>query len=166
MAQKIVARSPLYDALVLSGSSLAVPWVMNIGDLNKPWRSPDASGLEWLSRNEDARRAFAADPLCFDIAEQPAWTPVQALALLGLPPKRLPRQIPILIQGGSDDSLGGRRGLRALYTAYRERSGAQDISLRIYEGARHEIYDELNRDEVIAELVSWLRTRFPGPGGA
>ncbi|MGO3885430.1 MAG: alpha/beta fold hydrolase, partial [Mycetocola sp.] len=160
MAQKIVARTPLYDGLVLSGTSLAVPGVMNIGDLNKPWRSPDASGLEWLSRSEAARSAFASDPLCFDIGEKPAWTPLQALALIGRPPRQLPRQIPILIQGGQRDSLGGERGLRALYLAYRERTGVQDISLRIYPEARHEIYNELNRDEVVADLTEWLTARF------
>ncbi|SJN23092.1 Lysophospholipase; Monoglyceride lipase; putative [Mycetocola reblochoni REB411] len=160
MAQKIVARTPLYDGVALSGTSLAIPGLMTVGDLNRPWRSADASGLEWLSRSEEARRAFAADPLCFDIAETPVWTPLQALALLGRPPRQLPRRIPILIQGGQHDSLGGERGLRALYTAYRERSGATDIAIRVYPEARHEIYNELNRDEVVGDLVAWLDGRF------
>ena len=41
----------------------------------------DETGLMWLSRNPDARRAFAYDELCFDIAKMPVWSTRGALQL-------------------------------------------------------------------------------------
>ncbi|RUR01850.1 alpha/beta fold hydrolase [Labedella endophytica] len=160
MAQKIAAQDHPYAALVLSGTSLAVPGVINIGDLNKRWRGPTSTGLEWLSRDLAVGAAFAEDPRAFDIAQQPVWTAIQAFAFLGRPPKRM-RDLPVLIQGGSDDSLGGTRGMTLLRDAYVRRAKLSDVTLHIYPGARHEIYKETNRDEIVADLLAWLDTRLP-----
>lgn len=156
MAQKIINTTAIYDAVVLSGSSLAVPGVVGTGNYNKKWKSPTATGLEWLSRDETVWSAFTADELNFDIGVKPAWTPVQALAFLGRPPKTMPRDIPMLIQGGAEDPLGGTRGLTLLRKAYVERAKLSDVTLKIYPDCRHEIYNETNRDEIIADLVEWL----------
>jgi len=160
MAQRIIARSSLYDGAVLSGTSLAVPGVINAGDLNRRWRAPGSTGLEWLATDPAVADSFAADPYCFDIAARPVWTPLQTLAFLGRPPRHMPRRIPILIQGGTEDSLGGPRGMRLLATAYRRRSGLEDVTLVLYQDARHEIYNDVVRSQAIADLVAWLDARF------
>lgn len=156
MGQKLIAKYAIYDLAILSGSSLAMPGVINTGDLNKRWKSTDATGLEWLSRDPAAWAAFSADERNFDIAVTPAWKPQQALAFLGRPPKRMPRDLPVLIIGGSDDSLGGTRGMTKLRDAYVKRSKLSDVTLTIYPEARHEIFNELNREDVIADVVAWL----------
>lgn len=156
MGQKVINRTRIYDAVVLSGSSLSVLGVVGSGNYNKKWTSPTATGFEWLSRDEAVWAAFAADKYNFDVAVTPAWTTVQALTYLGRPPRTMPRDIPMLIQGGSDDPLGGTRGLTMLRNAYVKRAKLSDVTLEIYPGARHEIYNETNRDEVIADLVEWL----------
>lgn len=156
MAQKIVARTGIYDGVVLTGASLAVLGVLNGGDLNKPWRGAASHGLEWLSRDESVADAFRSDPLCFDIAEKPVWNLLQATAFLGRPPTKMPRDIPVLVMGGSEDTIGGANGARLLAEAYRNRSQLSDVELEIYDGARHEVFNETNRDEVIARLVEWL----------
>ena len=33
----------------------------------------------------------------------------------------------------------------------------------VYPGARHEVFNETNRTEVVADLVAWLHERFPAP---
>jgi alpha-beta hydrolase superfamily lysophospholipase len=45
-----------------------------------------------------------------------------------------------------------------LLNAYK-RVGLTDLELIVYEGARHEVFNETNKDEVIADLVSWLEAR-------
>jgi alpha-beta hydrolase superfamily lysophospholipase len=62
---------------------------------------------------------------------------------------------------GSDDSLGGERGTRKLAEAYATRGGLTNVTVTVYEGARHEVYNETNRDLVIADLVEWLRRLTP-----
>jgi alpha-beta hydrolase superfamily lysophospholipase len=54
--------------------------------------------------------------------------------------------------------IGGERGNVMLLNAYK-RVGLTDLELIVYEGARHEVFNETNKDEVIADLVSWLEAR-------
>ncbi len=80
---------------------------------------------------------------------------VEGLRLLGTP-GRLARDLPMLIQIGSEDSLGGPRSVELLADAYRRKGGLSDVTVEVYPQARHEVYNETNRDEVIADLVAWL----------
>lgn len=170
LSQQVIARRPaLVDGVVLSGTALAVPGFLNSGDLDGPWR-PDVTGVQWLTRDADARAAFTNDPLCFDIGEQPIWSPLGALQLLHVPPHSVCGRlddVPVLILAGSEDSVGfGRRGATALARAYRRWSALSDVRLRIFEGARHEVVNETNRDEVFESMTDWIRERFPEPNDA
>jgi alpha-beta hydrolase superfamily lysophospholipase len=89
MAQKVAAHHDLYEYLILSGTSLAMPGVINAGDLNKRWRKTGTTGLEWLNRDPAAWAAFAADERNFDIGVTPVWNPIQAFAFLGRPPRHM-----------------------------------------------------------------------------
>ena len=88
---------------------------------------------------------------------------LDAMRLLGLPAKGLAaqRDVPLLLQVGSDDSLGGEPSVAKLAAAYATRSGFTDVTAIVYPDARHEIYNETNRQEVIADLVGWLDARLP-----
>ena len=35
-------------------------------------------------------------------------------------------------------------------------AGVRDVTVRLYPGARHELFNETNRDEITAELIDWL----------
>ncbi len=37
-------------------------------------------------------------------------------------------------------------------------AGVRDVTLKVYPGARHEVFNETNRDEVEADLLAWLDT--------
>ncbi|MGO7983691.1 alpha/beta hydrolase, partial [Rhizobium johnstonii] len=80
--------------------------------------------------------------------------PIDTLRLLGRPARDLV-DIPLLIQIGSDDTVGGEKSALKLVEAYRTRSHLTDIELIIYPDARHEVFNETNRDEVIADTVGW-----------
>jgi alpha-beta hydrolase superfamily lysophospholipase len=67
----------------------------------------------------------------------------------------------VLIQVGSDDPLGGPESARRLERALRSRSGLTDVTTIVYDGARHEVFNETNRAEVYADLTAWLEKRFP-----
>jgi alpha-beta hydrolase superfamily lysophospholipase len=41
--------------------------------------------------------------------------------------------------------------LRDAYT----RAGITDVRLKLYPGGRHEMFNETNRQEVMADLISW-----------
>ena len=150
-----------WDGAVLSGTAYRTFRHMNSGDLDKPFRVPGGTGAEWLSRDPAVARAFIADPLTFDARTIQLYGLLDALRLLGTP-RRLAKDLPLLIQIGSDDTLGGPRSATLLADAYRGRGGLTDVTLDIYPGARHEVYNETDRAEVVADLVAWLDSRVHG----
>lgn len=144
-----------YDAAVLSGTPYRTLLHMNSGPLNKRFRHLGSTGAEWLSRDPAVAPAFVADPLTFDAQAAKLFGIVDGMRLLGTPTK-LAKDIPLLIQIGSEDPLGGPRSVELLAAAYRRKGGLSDVTLDVYEGARHEVYNEINRVEVIAALTRWL----------
>jgi alpha-beta hydrolase superfamily lysophospholipase len=158
-AQMILAdHADDYDAAVLSGASYRTLRHTNSGPLNKNFTHLGNTGAEWLSRDPAVAPAFVADPLTFDAQAIKLFGVVDVLRMLGTP-KRLAKNIPLLIQIGSEDPLGGPKSVELLAAAYRAKGGLTDVTVDIYEGGRHEMYNETNRDEVIAELTNWLDAR-------
>jgi alpha-beta hydrolase superfamily lysophospholipase len=162
IAQKIINKnSELYDAVVLSGSALTMPGYLATGDFNKVWkRLPGSTGYEWLSRDVEIQKKFVADPLTFLAAAMQVFGIANSLKLYGKPSKNVRSDLPILVQVGEADPIGGEYSNKALVEAYRKNSGTKDIELFVYHDARHEIYNELNKDEIIADLIEWINSRI------
>jgi alpha-beta hydrolase superfamily lysophospholipase len=162
IAQKIVNNSSeIYDALVLSGSALTTPGYLATGDFNKVWKKlPGSTGYEWLSRDVEVQKKFVADPLTFLAAAMQVFGISNSLKLFGTPSKKVRSDLPILVQVGEADPIGGEYSNKALVEVYRKNCGIQDIELFVYHDARHEIYNELNKDEIIQDLINWINLRI------
>jgi alpha-beta hydrolase superfamily lysophospholipase len=162
IAQKIINKqSDMYDAVVLSGSALTVPGYLATGDFNKVWKKlPGSTGYEWLSRDIEVQKKFVDDPLTFLAAAMQVLGVKNSLKMLGKPSKTVRSDLPILVQVGEADPIGGEYSNKALVEAYRKNSGIQDIELFVYHEARHEIYNELNKDEIIQDLIDWINLRI------
>ncbi|WP_169516494.1 alpha/beta hydrolase [Gulosibacter molinativorax] len=156
----------VFDAIVWTGTTLALPGFVNVGNFNEKW-SGDGHGMSWLTRDTVEVQKMIDDPYGFDIADSSVWTPVGALQLLTAPPApRAGREarVPILVMAGTDDAIGyGARGPKALTSSLRNVTRMQDVQLLIYPDARHEVYNEINRDEVTDRLTNWLRWHFESP---
>ena len=164
VAQMIVNRwSADYAAVVLTGTATRLPGLMNGGDLNRLHKHLGTTGREWLSRDLAVQQAFDADPLTFSADALKLFGFVDGMRLFGLPARKLPHPLPLLIMIGSEDSLGGERSVRRLGELYRRRAGLTDVQVTVFPEARHEIFNEVNRLEVIEELLAWLDARHPAP---
>jgi alpha-beta hydrolase superfamily lysophospholipase len=161
LTQHVVNRHPeRYDAVVLSGSAwLQLGWT-NTGDLNKRFARPGGTPVEWLSRDPAVAAAFEADPYTTSRTLQQLYGWPQSLSLITRPSKEIPAELPLLIMVGSDDPVAGERSCIALLRDYARRCGLVDAQLIVYPGARHEIFNETNQEEVRADLVHWLDERF------
>jgi alpha-beta hydrolase superfamily lysophospholipase len=166
IAQRILNKfADEYDMAVMTGSTLLLPGILPSGGFNKKYeaeakrKSVSISGGEWLSRDLEVGKKFRADPLNFDEGAIGAFGVSNVLALLGVPARRFPHDLPLLLMAGSDDVIGGEKGNVLLLNAYK-RIGLTDLELIVYEGARHEVFNETNQDEVIADLVAWLDARI------
>jgi alpha-beta hydrolase superfamily lysophospholipase len=164
MAQKLInVHSNDYDALVLSGTAYRTPGSMFAGDLAKSHRPIDAAtgkrggtGFEWMTRDETEQAKAAADPLIVEASALKLFSIPDGLRLFGVPSRAVRIDLPILIMIGEDDVLGGEKSVTKLAASYREKAGVKDVEVVIFPGDRHEIFNELDRVEVYARLVSWL----------
>ena len=159
MAQRLLNEHPrAWDAVVLSGSSFRTFKHMESGDLNAKWKGDGANGFEWLSRDPAVSEAFVADPLCFAADILRLFGVSDGLRLFGKPGHGFAPEVPLLITSGAEDPLSRGDGLRLLAEAYRK-GGAQDVTVKLYPGGRHEMLNELNRDEVFSDLATWITER-------
>jgi alpha-beta hydrolase superfamily lysophospholipase len=152
-----------YDAVVLTGTAYRRPGSMNAGQLNARFKHLGTTGSEWLSRDPAVSQAFLDDPLTFYADTLKLFGLADGLRLFGVPTKTIEKDIPLLIAIGSEDPLGGENSVRKLAEKYISRSRLTDVEVVIYEGARHEIFNETNKEEVIADLIAWLDARLKTP---
>lgn len=123
------------------------------------------TGFEWLSRDAAEVDAYVADPLCGFSTEDAIMAGVLGTAARTTDPAELARirpDLPVLVLSGDRDPVGGPGGsnVSALAERYRD-AGLTDVTLRLYPEARHEVFNETNRDEVTVDVVSWLRDHLP-----
>ena len=145
-----------YAATVLTGSSLMTPLHLNMLPLNKKWsKEPGATGFEWLSREPEVGKKFAADHLTFYADPLKLWGFAEALRLFQTPKPTTRTDLPLLLMVGEDDPVGGPSSVKALADAY-VKNGLDNVQLIVYNEARHEIFNELQKDEVFADLFAWL----------
>lgn len=158
----LLDSSESYDGVVLTGTTAVDVMAANLasapaGDLSvfNAGFEP-RTGYEWLSRDEAEVDKYVADPLCgFPLPA--ATTP--ALFVNGerlANPTSVRHDLPLLIISGSDDPLAGGGQLTELVGQRYRDAGVTDVTVKVYPGARHEVFNETNRDEVTAYVISWL----------
>ena len=126
-------------------------------EFNKPFK-PARTSFDWLSRDPAEVDKYIADPLCgFPFTVQLAIDMLDAIGPIAAKATvaRVPKSLPIYIVSGARDPVGGQ--LQGLIKAYRD-AGLARLATRIYPDARHETLNEINRDEVTADLIGWLKT--------
>jgi alpha-beta hydrolase superfamily lysophospholipase len=117
------------------------------------------TAYDWLSRDEAQVDAYIADPLCghrLNVKSRQSMYAAYARTAVPGAFAVLPAQMPLLFFVGAEDAM--HRKLAYFHPLVeRFRSVAlHDITVRIYDGARHEVLHETNRDEVIADVVRWV----------
>jgi alpha-beta hydrolase superfamily lysophospholipase len=130
---------------------------LSFGDFNRHFR-PNRTDFDWISRDEDEVDAYVADPFCgFAVSVQTWLSLLDALPALTAPEAlaRIRKDLPIYVFAGTHDAVGDfGRGVMRLVDALRA-AWLSDVTVRLYDGGRHEMLHEINRDEVIAELLAW-----------
>ena len=121
---------------------------------------PTRTRYDWLSRDEDEVDKYIADPLCGD--DNPlTYGYVTALleAIADVMERRaiarIPNGTPVLLLTGGCDRVS-ENGAQVRELERRLRDQRLDVTARYYAGARHEVLNETNRDEVHRDLVDWL----------
>jgi alpha-beta hydrolase superfamily lysophospholipase len=163
--QYLLDHSDDTDGVVLTGTAvidlleaaLDLDQPLDLAMFNAPFQ-PARTDFDWLSRDDVVVDAYLADPLCgFGIDPQSAksmFVGARRLAdpgqLAGLRPG-----LPVYIAAGELDPVNGGLALLTPLTDRLRAAGLADVTVVTYPGARHEILNETNNDEVIAALLEW-----------
>lgn len=127
---------------------------------NDPY--PHRTGFEWLSRDEAEVDAYVADERCgFPFSAGLCLDWVRAVRKMNDPRNmaRVPADLPVHIAVGTEDPCNqGMTLVHELVEDFRY-VGLDDLTWKGYEGARHEILNETNRDEVQEDLRTWMDKR-------
>lgn len=125
----------------------------------KPF-NPVRTKFDWLSRDPGQVDAYIKDPLCGFLCS--AWLFVDVISGIGKINKKdhmakTPADLPIYLLSGSMDPVGNfSKGVLAVGKAYRH-AGVRDVTIRIYDGGRHEMLNETNKNEVARDVIHWIR---------
>jgi len=127
-------------------------------NFNKPFE-PGKTGLEWLSRDEVEVQKYVDDPWCgFPFSNRLVIDMFKGWAAIWTEEneKRIPKKLPLLVASGSLDPAGGNTAsVKLLVDRYRG-YGIQDITVKFYPKARHEILNETNRAKVQRDILNWI----------
>lgn len=147
-------------AVFFKGARAKAPLLhsMSFGANIKGVKSPRTQ-LDWLSRDPAEVDAYIDDPYCGCVCSTGFYRDMLR-GLSGLCADRaianIPKELPVYIFSGTEDPIGQwGQGPPKLADAYK-RVGIEDVTLRMYPEGRHEMLNEINRDEVIGNLIEWL----------
>jgi alpha-beta hydrolase superfamily lysophospholipase len=131
---------------------------MLFGRSNEAFAGPGATGAEWLSRDPARVAAYAADPQCGFVLRAGSLCDLFAGARAARRRRNvrnIPAHLPLLVLSGSADPVhAGGKNLDRLLASYRR--VLTRIDYRLYPDARHELFNETNREAVIQDLLAWL----------
>ncbi len=138
--------SPLIDRLAFGAS-------------NKPF-APNRTPFDWLSRDDAQVDRYIADPYCGFLFTGSGYRDLfRGLSRLTKPEglRKMPHNLPVLFFSGDHDPVGSMgKGVERVAAQFRQ-SGMTDVTVRLYSGGRHEMFNELNNASVYADLITWLR---------
>jgi alpha-beta hydrolase superfamily lysophospholipase len=154
------------DGVVLTGTA-AIDVLEPALDLNQPLDlamfnapfQPARTDFDWLSRDETIVDAYIADPYCgFGMDPESARLMFLGARRVADPAQvaAMPSDLPVYIAVGEVDPVNGGLALLTPLTDRYAAADLTDVTVRIYPGARHEILNETNRDDVIGEVVDWI----------
>lgn len=129
-----------------------------LGNYNR--RIPSArTGSDWLSRDAERVDRFVADPYCQFRFTCSAYRDFFHV-MLDLKNRRLvgnmPSELPVFLVSGSEDPVGDYgKGVKRVFDQYRS-LGMKQVTMKLYEGSRHEILNDLEREQVCRDLGDWI----------
>ena len=130
---------------------------MSFGSFNQAFK-PHRTEFDWLTRDTQVVDAYVEDPLCGFVCTNAFYVDLLGgLERVNNPKivKETPKKLPVWVFSGSVDPAGGMRSVKALKQLLRG-AGVKNVTVTTYPNGRHEMLNELNRDEVVTDLRNWL----------
>ena len=141
----------------------ALIYQLSLGAYNRKFR-PNRTTGDWLSRDPVMVDEGLRDPLCsFRPTVSMFRDMMTGLQFIGQERnvKKMDPSTPVYFFSGEQDPVGSMgKGVKKVAGLFR-RAGCRDVTVKLYPGGRHEMLHETNRQEVLADLLSWLEGHMP-----
>ncbi len=163
----VIARHPSLDGLLVSGAllqnrqmpvNLKRKLQMAAGRFSSRVRFPGQLAAAAISRDPEVVARYEADPLVYRGGGSAGMAAARFPAARRIAAEMESVRLPLLVMHGTGDQLTSPEGSEELFA----RAGSKDKTLKLYEGLYHEILNEPERGEVIADIVAWLDDRTEG----
>lgn len=166
-AALVAAGKAIASAIAaVKGSDVVSPLVnsLSLGAYNKQF-APNRTTADWISRDEGVVDAYLKDPFCSAVPTVGLYRDMLG-GLQYISSRRALSQMdpntPVYIFSGDRDPVGSNgAGVKKVY-GYFERQGTKDLSMKLYAGGRHEMLNEINKEEVYADVLAWLDGHVKG----
>ena len=135
---------------------------LSFGNFNREFR-PNRTEFDWLSRDDSEVDKYIADPFCGGTFTAGFFRDI--LYGIGEINKRdniekIPKDLPIFVISGEKDPMGKKtKSVKQVIHDF-HKAGISRVSSKFYTGARHELLNETNREEVIQDIVTWLQEQI------
>ena len=136
-----------------------------IGTYNRKFNNStnEVLGVEWLTRDKEVCKEYKLNPYCNFKFSTSAYKDVFKL-ITNINKnkwfKEIPKKFPIYIISGDMDPVGNYgKGVNQFYNKL-IKTGHNDITIKLYKDGRHEMLNEINKEEVFLDLLQWIEKRI------
>ena len=120
---------------------------------------------DWLSRDGKIVDAYIAHPLCgFTASAGLLRDMMKGIYFIeqSVNLNAMRKDLPVFFIAGGDDPVGSYgKGVRQAANAF-QKAGMTDVSVRIYPLCRHEILNEINKEEIYEDVIQWMESKVYG----
>ncbi|WP_462412972.1 alpha/beta hydrolase [Neobacillus sp. Marseille-QA0830] len=136
---------------------------LTFGNYNKAFR-PNKTEFDWLTRDEKEVDRYIADPLCGGIFTAGFFYDfLDGIGTINILENinKVPARLPIFLISGDKDPVGGKNGKGVIETVKQfKQAGVQDVTVKLYPDARHELLNEINKEEVQKDIMDWVNAHL------
>ncbi len=125
--------------------------------------APVKTPYDWTSRDEEKVAQYAKDPLCGFIFTGKGYYDMFT-GITRLTNKKnldlMDKDLPVYFFSGDEDPVGKNgKGVKKVVEDFKNH-GVKNISIKLYPKGRHEMLNEINREEVVEDLVTWVQKQL------
>lgn len=135
---------------------------LSLGAYNRTFK-PNRTPSDWLSRDEAQVDLALADPLCNFMPTVGMFRDMmEGLQFIAGKANlsKMNRDTPVYFLSGDSDPVGSMgKGVRKVEEMFRS-AGCKDVTVKLYPGGRHEMFNETNRQEVFQDLLDWIESKL------
>ena len=136
---------------------------LSFGNFNTAFK-PNRTAFDWLSRDTKEVDKYIEDPYCGSIFTAGFFNDM----LTGINNinkfsniQKISKTLPVYFFSGAKDPVGeNTKGVLKVINTFKK-AGLTDVSFKFYEEGRHEMLNEINREEVFSDILNWLKLYIP-----